>query len=168
LKNSLRTSPPVPVYGAGVSSPAENEPALPAARAFVVQLQAEAQIARGHWVGPPSHVLDARPLLPYLTGATETSIRTRNFTQTGTNLRAPGVIPPCVLNVGGTQVCTQLLPFKGLCETEGGVWFGDLQNCCQVVKEDPTVTLLPHDDSADLLIIQADFGHQCPVVGLAR
>lgn len=94
---------------------------------------------------PRSHILDARPLLPYLTGTTEASIRTNNFLQTGTNLKAPGVIPPCVLNVGSAKICTQIFTFQDVCETQGGVWYGDLQNCCQVQRQDPTVSILPHD-----------------------
>ncbi len=94
---------------------------------------------------PRSHVLDARPLLPYLTGDAATSIRRRNFSQTGTNLKAPGITPPCVLRIGPQNVCLQVFPFQELCETEGGTWYGNLQNCCQVQAQDPTVTLLPHD-----------------------
>jgi hypothetical protein len=106
-------------------------------------------------VVPPSHALDARPLLPYLTTPGQATIRTSNFTQTGTNLQAPGApIPPCVVQPQGLNACVQLFPFQALCETEGGVWYGPggaagangLQTCCQVQTEvDPTVTLLAHD-----------------------
>jgi arylsulfatase A-like enzyme len=94
---------------------------------------------------PRSHLLDARPLLPYLAGRTDRGLRSSNFTQTGTNLQVPGIVPPCVLHVGPQNVCVQLFSFEDLCTTEGGTWYGDLQNCCQVVAQDPTVTLLPHD-----------------------
>jgi arylsulfatase A-like enzyme len=106
-------------------------------------------------VVPPSHALDARPLLPYLTTPGQASIRQNNFTQTGTNLNAPGPpIPPCVLQPSTLNVCTQIFTFQALCETEGGVWYGPggaagpdgLQTCCQVKNgPDPTVTLLAHD-----------------------
>jgi arylsulfatase A-like enzyme len=95
---------------------------------------------------PRSHALDAQPLLPYLANPGQASLRQTNFTQTGTVLSAPGIIPPCVLPLGpDTKVCTQIFTFQELCETEGGTWFGDLQNCCQVQQQDPTVILLPHD-----------------------
>jgi arylsulfatase A-like enzyme len=94
---------------------------------------------------PRSHVLDAQPVLPYLTGQAQGSIRKTNFSQTGTNLQAPGIIPPCVLNVGTTKVCVQVFTVENLCKTEGGVFYPDLQNCCQAVAQDPTVTILPHD-----------------------
>jgi arylsulfatase A-like enzyme len=106
-------------------------------------------------VVPPSHALDARPLLPYLTTPGQASIRKNNFTQTGTNLQAPGApIPPCVIQPSTLNVCTQIFTFQALCETEGGVWYGPggaagpdgLQTCCQVKNgPDPTVTLLAHD-----------------------
>jgi arylsulfatase A-like enzyme len=106
-------------------------------------------------VVPPSHALDARPLLPYLTTPGQASIRQNNFTQTGTNLNAPGApIPPCVIQPSTLNVCTQIFTFQALCETEGGVWYGPggaagpdgLQTCCQVKNgPDPAVTILAHD-----------------------
>jgi hypothetical protein len=58
-----------------MTSPAENEPALPAVRAFVVQLQGEAAIASGHWVGRIVHVVSGRSThfatLPELVGFIE-------------------------------------------------------------------------------------------------
>jgi arylsulfatase A-like enzyme len=106
-------------------------------------------------VVPHSHALDARSMLPYLTVPGQESIRKSNFTQTGTNLQAPGSpIPPCVVEPNALNVCVQIFPFQALCETEGGVWYGPngaageagLQTCCQVqVQYDPTVTLLAHD-----------------------
>jgi arylsulfatase A-like enzyme len=106
-------------------------------------------------VVPLSHALDARPLLPYLTTPEQASIRKNNFTQTGTNLNAPGApIPPCVIQPSTLNVCTQIFTFQALCETEGGVWYGPggaagpdgLQTCCQVKNgPDPTATLLAHD-----------------------
>jgi arylsulfatase A-like enzyme len=93
---------------------------------------------------PRSRALDAQPLLPYLTNPEQVSLRTTNFTQSGTVLSAPGVIPPCVLSLGSSNICTQIFTFQGLCESEGGTWFGDLQNCCQVQQQDPSVSLLPY------------------------
>jgi arylsulfatase A-like enzyme len=101
---------------------------------------------------PRSHLLDAQPLLPYLTGQAQGSIRKTNFTQTGTNQQAPGVIPPCVLNIGPTKVCLQIFTNAGLCTTEGGTFYPDLQNCCQAVAQGAaqgeTITILPHDSWA--------------------
>ena len=98
---------------------------------------------------PPSHVLDARPLLPYVTGQPQPSIRKENFTQVGTNLKAPDSIVPCVLKIGSSNVCTEVFPFADLCETEGGTPQPNAKNCCQVQEQeqtqDPpvTITVLP-------------------------
>jgi hypothetical protein len=102
-----------------------------------------------------SHALDSRSVLPYLTTPGQASVRTADLTQTGTNLKPSGtVIPPCVIPIGSTKVCTQIFTFQDLCETEGGTWYGPggaagedgLQTCCQVQNgPDPSVTLLPHD-----------------------
>jgi hypothetical protein len=40
--------------------PAGDDRPLPAARAFVVQLRGEAEVARGHWVGRVAHVVSGR------------------------------------------------------------------------------------------------------------
>jgi hypothetical protein len=106
-------------------------------------------------VVPHSHALDARSMLPYLTVPGQESIRKSNFTQTGTNLQAPGSpIPPCVIEPDALNVCVQVFPFQALCETEEGVWYGPggaagaagVQTCRQVQTEfDPTVSLLAHD-----------------------
>jgi hypothetical protein len=109
-------------------------------------------------VVPRSHALDARSMLPYLTTPGHASIRTSNFTQAGTSLKAPGtIIWPCVLPVLGENVCTQLFTFQTLCETEGGTWYGPggaagpngLQSCCDVKNQAiPDLTILAHDASA--------------------
>jgi arylsulfatase A-like enzyme len=93
---------------------------------------------------PRSRALDARPLLPYLTNPEQPSIRETNFTQTGTVLSAPGIVPPCVLSLGSEKICTQIFTFEELCETEGGTWYGDFESCCQLQQEeDPDVVILP-------------------------
>ncbi len=107
-------------------------------------------------VVPLSHALDARSMLPYLTTPGQPSIRKSNFTQTGTNLKAPGApIPPCVLPLGSSNVCTQIFTFQTLCETEGGTWYGPgnptfpngLVDCCAVEEQAgiPNLELLAHD-----------------------
>jgi arylsulfatase A-like enzyme len=109
-------------------------------------------------VVPPSHALDARSMLPYLTTPGHGSIRRSNFTQTGTNFQAPGApVPPCVISPSTINTCIQIFTFQTLCETEGGVWYGPggaagpdgLQTCCQVKAQvDPKVTILAHDQWA--------------------
>jgi hypothetical protein len=43
-----------------MTSRAGDDRPLPAARAFVVQLRGEAEVARGHWVGRIAHVVSGR------------------------------------------------------------------------------------------------------------
>jgi hypothetical protein len=97
---------------------------------------------------PPSHTLDAQPLLPYLTNPGQKALRKTNFTQTGTVLTSPGVVPPCVLHVGGEQICTQIFTTEDLCKTEGGTWYGNLTSCCELQQQNPSVTILPYAAAA--------------------
>ena len=88
--------------------------------------------------------VDAQSILPYLLNPSQPSIRKTNFTQIGTNLHANGEInSPCQFN---TTTCSQIAPTKGVCEDNGGIWWGPgatdpstvgipaegLQLCCDV------------------------------------
>jgi hypothetical protein len=85
--------------------------------------------------------LDSASMLPYLEDPNQASIRTTNFTQIGENLQAGGTSNgPCVIGTG----CTQIPPTKGVCEDNGGIWYGagstvanvpaeGLVRCCDVV-----------------------------------
>jgi hypothetical protein len=71
--------------------------------------------------------VDAVGLLPYLTRPAQDSLRSINFTQSGTNLQAHGGSNgPCVMNRSSTQAgsCTQIPTSKSVCEDNGGVWWG--------------------------------------------
>lgn len=92
-----------------------------------------------HDVVPKSHVLDAKSMLPYLLTTDAKSIRTTNYTEMGANIAAAGVTPPpCV--VPAVNSCVQIFPQKGVCEDQGGVWYGangaagteGLSSCCAV------------------------------------
>jgi hypothetical protein len=107
-------------------------------------------------VVPKSHVLDSASMLPYLTNPNQGSIRTTNFTQTGTNITANGVRPaPCVITLTDPPTCVQVFTSQPLCEFEGGIWYGPdgaagsagLPNCCAVnAQTGSNYTIL--DDSA--------------------
>jgi len=88
---------------------------------------------------PKTHTLDAQSMLPYLKKASQREIRRSNFTQTGANLHAASTtLWPCVIKSFGE--CVQLFTFEGLCNAEGGVWYGPgnpdypegLPDCCAV------------------------------------
>ncbi len=77
-------------------------------------------------VVPPSHPLDAEPMLAYLTNLNQPSLRRDNFTQLGTGLKPPSVKQwPCVQHVGPTNIANDILfTSAGPCVDLGGTWFG--------------------------------------------
>lgn len=89
---------------------------------------------------PQSHALDAQPVLPYLTEPGRASIRSTNYTEMGTNISSTAVppAPPCV--IPSSNVCVQVFPQQGVCEDQGGTWYGPgsaavpagLPSCCAV------------------------------------
>ena len=108
--------------------------------------------------------IDAAPMLPYLANPAQASLRKWNFTQVGINYQANGALNgPC--QIGNT--CTQIPVTKGVCEDNGGIWWGagatdpvtagipaaGLQYCCQVNiwrtnQGQSTYTLQPLDSVA--------------------
>ncbi|MBN8549760.1 MAG: sulfatase-like hydrolase/transferase [Deltaproteobacteria bacterium] len=88
---------------------------------------------------PKSHVLDSRPLMPYLKNPKQSAIRKSNFTMQGNNLVATTTVQsPCY--IASINTCTLILPTQGVCEDQGGQWFGaggvvspdSYSSCCQV------------------------------------
>jgi hypothetical protein len=72
---------------------------------------------------PPSHPVDGKPVLPYLSDATQTAIRAENFTQTGTNTRIQNS-PAATCIITAANTCFTLFPQQSVCENEGGIWYG--------------------------------------------
>ncbi|TAN66368.1 MAG: arylsulfatase [Methylobacter sp.] len=99
--------------------------------------------------------IDSVSMLPYLTNPTQKSIRTWNYTEVGLNLQANGTINgPCQFS----SSCSHIPVSKGVCEDNGGVWWGagaespavEKTYCCEVQqwlhKQNPsqqTVKILP-------------------------
>ena len=77
-------------------------------------------------VVPSSRVLDAEPMLAYLTSPDQPSLRKDTFTQLGTGLKPPSVTPwPCVQHVGAINIANDILfTDEGPCDDLGGTWFG--------------------------------------------
>ena len=81
--------------------------------------------------------LDAEPVLPYLTEPGRGAIRATNFSEQGTNISAE-TPPPCV--IPAANMCVQIFPQEGVCEDQGGVWYGPgseadpagFASCCAV------------------------------------
>ena len=66
--------------------------------------------------------IDSETMLRYLTRRNAESVRAYNLAQTGPNLQANGgENPPCVIS--GT--CIQLPPTQGVCNDNGGIWWGE-------------------------------------------
>ncbi len=88
--------------------------------------------------------LDSVSMLPYLTNPEQKSIRKWNYTDIGLNLQANGTINgPCQF----VNSCSHIPVTKGVCEDNGGVWWGvgaepypatagpaGLTHCCDVQK----------------------------------
>lgn len=71
--------------------------------------------------------VDSVGLLPYVKQPAQGTLRSINFTQSGTNLQVNGGRNgPCVMNRSGSQAgsCTQIPISKNVCEDNGGTWWG--------------------------------------------
>jgi arylsulfatase A-like enzyme len=113
---------------------------------------------------PKSRLLDSVAMLPYLTNPSQASLRTYNFTQTGINISAHNERPgPCVIRIPASgpaiaNTCVQIFPQKGLCEQEGGVWYGTgttvsptaYNSCCALQQAMPQLgfDILPLSQAA--------------------
>lgn len=88
---------------------------------------------------PKSHKLDSKPLMPYLKNPSQEAIRKINFTMQGNNLVASTAIQSSCY-IASINTCTLILPTKGVCQDQGGQWFGpegvvspaSYTSCCQV------------------------------------
>jgi len=137
---------PLLVAGPMVASPGREVPHM-VGSVDLYRLFAELAGADVDAVIPANRPIDAQPMLAYLTNAGQAGIRSTNFTEMGTNLRATGSGDneyPCVVPAAN-NVCTTLFPQKGVCLAQGGIWYGDnlssetsgipatgYHNCCQV------------------------------------
>jgi arylsulfatase A-like enzyme len=102
-----------------------------------------------HQVVPPSHILDSMSMMPYITNPNQSSIRTTNFTQTGNNIHESPPVP-CVVQLSDPPTCVQLFNVPQLCEFEGGIWYPQYSNCCEVAKSGlyPKLSILPDAQTA--------------------
>ncbi|MEI8178356.1 sulfatase-like hydrolase/transferase [Aestuariivirga sp.] len=69
--------------------------------------------------------IDSVPMMPYFLINNLPSIRKYDFTFVGPNLQADGAINgPCQFTVQDPPTCSQIPVTKGVCEDNGGIWFG--------------------------------------------
>jgi len=82
--------------------------------------------------------IDAMPMLAYLTNPGQSDIRQFNFTEGGLNIQKDGAHnAPCVVGANPGS-CSQTPLNKGVCEDNGGVWWGpgaDDQSVNEAVDE---------------------------------
>jgi len=84
--------------------------------------------------------IDAQPMLPYLVEPSSPAIRTVNFTEMGTNIKATTAEPPPPCVIPSSNICVQLFPQQAVCADQGGTWYGPggvagaegLSSCCAV------------------------------------
>ncbi|MCB1706140.1 MAG: sulfatase-like hydrolase/transferase [Halioglobus sp.] len=116
---------PLIVAGSLVEEPGRDVDAM-VNIADVFQLFAEIAGIDVHDVVPPSRQLDSVAMLPYLENPAQQPIRETNFAQLGENIQPVGYeVPPCVIPLGSAAICIQLFAAQSLCNSEGGVWWGE-------------------------------------------
>jgi arylsulfatase A-like enzyme len=107
----------------------------------------------------PWHI-DSMALMPYLKNPGQASIRKWNYNEMGPNLQANGSVNgPCVMSGGAS--CSQIPVTKGVCQDNGGVWWGEgaqdsdtpnepgpvpLTYCCEVNQWLHTEADVPTDE----------------------
>ena len=70
-------------------------------------------------------IIDSVPMLPYLTDNTAPSLRNYDFNLVGPNIQANGGSNgPCQFPGSSPPSCSQIPVTKGVCEDNGGTWFG--------------------------------------------
>jgi len=105
-------------------------------------------------------------MLPYLSDPKQESIRSYNFTQVGPNAQAGGALNgPCQI---GTS-CTQIPVTEGVCEDNGGIWWGATEEapdsgyeyCCDVnaalYEADPSQPLMNLQPLRSVAVRNDDF-----------
>ena len=117
---------PLIVTGAMVKDPGRDVEAM-VNIADVFQLFGEIAGIDVHEVVPASRQLDSVTMLPYLENPEQQAIREFNFAQLQENLQPAGLeVPPCALPLGGsTKICVELFDEQSLCNSEGGIWWGE-------------------------------------------
>lgn len=71
-------------------------------------------------------IIDSVPMLPYLANNEAPSLRNFDFNLVGPNLQANGGINgPCQFPGSNPPSCSQIPVTKGVCEDNGGTWFGE-------------------------------------------
>ncbi|HLT99447.1 MAG TPA: sulfatase-like hydrolase/transferase [Burkholderiaceae bacterium] len=105
--------------------------------------------------------IDAQPLLPYLVEPSSPAIRTVNYTEMGTNIKATNTEPPSPCVIPASNICVQLFPQQAVCADQGGTWYGPdgaagpegLSSCCAVndyllAQGETAVDIMPESQRA--------------------
>jgi len=124
---------PLAVVGAGVDSPGRSVHAMVNIADLYALIGELAGVDVNDFV-PEGRIVDAKPMLPYLTNPRAAPIRSYNFAQVGQNLH-PADIEYRACLIPGLNVCTDGILFSAaLCNAEGGLWFEDYVTCCDLLQ----------------------------------
>lgn len=114
---------------------------------------------------PPDRIVDALPMLPYLTNPDQEEIREYNFAIYEGGTFVPGQVGPCII---GSSVIDNLITTPGLCTDNGGCWAGGsneapypITNYCDLYTTDPSQALF-ECGGTNYCFLPPDMADQCP------
>ncbi len=114
---------------------------------------------------PPFRIVDAQPMLPYLTNPGQEEIRTHDFAIYEQGTFAPGDVGPCI--VLGADV-DGLFTNPTLCTDNGGCWLGGadvppypVTNYCDLATTDPKAAIV-ECNGTNLCFLPPSMADQCP------
>jgi hypothetical protein len=114
---------------------------------------------------PAGRIVDALPMMPYLTDPATEGIREFNFAVYAQGTFVTGEVGPCI---NGTTVIDSLITSPQLCVDNGGCWAGGaditpypITNYCDLVSTDPKTAIVPCGGT-DYCFLPPEMADQCP------
>lgn len=114
---------------------------------------------------PAGRIVDALPMLPYLTNPDQEEIREYNFAIYEGGTFVPGQVGPCI---NGGVVIDNLITGPDLCADNGGCWAGGsdeapypITNYCDLYTTDPSQAVV-ECGGTNYCFLPPDMADQCP------